>query len=202
MSSKLPTAVDKKKKKPVKKKTKAPNDDKKKLPPITTKVETNVEKARRVWASSEASSTRVAIHYASTYKTLFECREGFVRWKDIDDEYAISFVFAGNFQKRLRCDGREPEILGDNDDVYWEVDPNLIYILEIDEDQAAGLNIKTTSGPIHFAPTTTEVDPIHGNKRKEGCSCLFGNPCLDPEVCENWHNRFDIAKKNGWKGYS
>jgi len=38
--------------------------------------------------------------------------------------------------------------------------------------------------------------------REEGCSCLFGNPCMDSYTCENWAGRFDVAKANGWKGYS
>ena len=37
---------------------------------------------------------------------------------------------------------------------------------------------------------------------KASCSCLFGNPCAVPENCKDWHNRFDVAKKNGWKGFS
>jgi len=44
------------------------------------------------------------------------------------------------------------------------------------------------------------VDSLRAN-RKEGCSCLFGNPCADNTVCENWKDRFEVAKKNGWKGF-
>ena len=38
--------------------------------------------------------------------------------------------------------------------------------------------------------------------RKEGCSCIEGNPCTDANKynCLDWNNRFSIAKKNGWKG--
>mmetsp|Transcript_25620 Transcript_25620/g.78816 ORF Transcript_25620/g.78816 Transcript_25620/m.78816 type:complete len:90 (+) Transcript_25620:268-537(+) len=70
------------------------------------------------------------------------------------------------------------------------------YVLEVDEDTDAGLNVKTTSGPIQFHTTQEAAAP-----RKEGCSCLFGNPCMDSEVCEDWHNRFEVAKRNGWKGF-
>ena len=38
-------------------------------------------------------------------------------------------------------------------------------------------------------------------REKESCSCLWGNPCVDSSVCEDWHNRFEVAKKNGWKGF-
>lgn len=32
--------------------------------------------------------------------------------------------------------------------------------------------------------------------RKEGCSCLWGNPCASPEHCTDWHNRYEVAKRN------
>lgn len=38
-------------------------------------------------------------------------------------------------------------------------------------------------------------------KRKEGCSCLYGNPCVDQYVCLDWDNRMAVATKNGWKGF-
>jgi hypothetical protein len=37
--------------------------------------------------------------------------------------------------------------------------------------------------------------------RVEGCSCLFGNPCVDQYICKDWDNRCAVAKKNGWKGF-
>jgi hypothetical protein len=38
-------------------------------------------------------------------------------------------------------------------------------------------------------------------ERVEGCSCLYGNPCLDQYICRDWDSRFAVAKKNGWKGF-
>ena len=40
----------------------------------------------------------------------------------------------------------------------------------------------------------------HSHLLAEGCSCLFGNPCLDEYNCDDWINRYDIAKENGWSG--
>ena len=37
--------------------------------------------------------------------------------------------------------------------------------------------------------------------RKEGCSCLFGNPCATAENCLDWHHRFEVAKRNSGKGF-
>ncbi len=36
--------------------------------------------------------------------------------------------------------------------------------------------------------------------RKEGCSCVWGNPCVDQYVCLDWNNRYEVAKKNGMRG--
>jgi len=39
-------------------------------------------------------------------------------------------------------------------------------------------------------------------EKREGCSCIEGNPCLDAYGCKDWTNRFEVAKKHGWKGFS
>ena len=76
------------------------------------------------------------------------------------------------------------------------------FTLEVVEDADAGLKLETRSGPIQFEkdPNDASAGAIGGG-RKEGCSCIFGNPCQDPEVCLDWHNREAVAKKNGWKGF-
>ena len=30
----------------------------------------------------------------------------------------------------------------------------------------------------------------------EGCSCVYGNPCVDPYICLDWENRFAVATAN------
>ena len=30
---------------------------------------------------------------------------------------------------------------------------------------------------------------------------IKGNPCMDADACQDWNNRYDVAKKNGWKGF-
>lgn len=43
------------------------------------------------------------------------------------------------------------------------------------------------------------INTTHSS-RAESCSCIEGNPCMDRYGCKNWENRYEIAKKNGWKG--
>ena len=75
---------------------------------------------------------------------------------------------------------------------------------QVDEDEVAGLGVETSSGPLVLAENPNGCDIPIGDvgARGEGCSCLYGNPCQDQYVCKNWANRFEVAKKNGWKGFS
>ncbi len=50
------------------------------------------------------------------------------------------------------------------------------------------------SGEAEFSETKSTI------RRTEGCSCLYGNPCIDSYVCGDWTNRFEVAKRNGFKG--
>mmetsp|Transcript_13508 Transcript_13508/g.20294 ORF Transcript_13508/g.20294 Transcript_13508/m.20294 type:complete len:287 (-) Transcript_13508:231-1091(-) len=43
--------------------------------------------------------------------------------------------------------------------------------------------------------------PVESSGRAEGCSCLYGNPCMDQYICKDWDNRYAVAKANGWKGF-
>ena len=73
----------------------------------------------------------------------------------------------------------------------------LKYWCDVDEDEVAEAAVIRTA----YVPTE-KSEPGLGAKREEGCSCLFGNPCMEAYTCKNWQNRFEVAKTNGWKGYS
>ena len=167
-----------------------------------------------------------------------------VRWPDIDEEYALSFVFQGDPHVHVRCfppgtnsssDPEEtpvmPMAIGEKftdesgerdasqDEMYFfltgggegEEGWDSSFLIEVEEDEEAGIRGVVEgggSGGIQFA-TAEELGvamggagdiATGGEKRKEGCSCLYGNPCLDQYVCLDWANRFEVAKKNGWMG--
>ena len=76
--------------------------------------------------------------------------------------------------------------------------------LEVEEDEEAGLCVSKNNGPIQLMKDPNDPGfaiATEGNERKEGCSCIYGNPCQDQYVCLNWAKRFDVAKENGWKGF-
>lgn len=178
--------------------------------------------ARAVWADDcphALTKSEIKVHY-SHYKTAFPTRNGVVRWPSIDDEYAISFIFKGDFAKRVRAfppgvtsaNAEEAPLLvmavghegvddfGDRnaslDEVYWlglREDFEGKYTLEVDEDVEAGLGVATREGPLVLS--SGDNLPL-GARKTEGCSCLFGNPCQDKYVCKDWNNRFEVAKRN------
>ena len=93
------------------------------------------------------------------------------------------------------------------DELFWlglEPDFDGKYTLEVEEDEAAGLGVETRDGPLVLGenPNGGGALPVgDAGARKEGCSCIYGNPCQDKYVCLNWTGRFEVAKKNGWKGF-
>lgn len=88
------------------------------------------------------------------------------------------------------------------DEIYFFVGEHLEgckYIVEIQEDETLVVK-ENKGGGINFAPKDDASSGIGGVREKEGCSCLYGNPCMDQYVCNDWANRFEVAKKNGFKG--
>ena len=198
-------------------------------PPLPDPTTDPLEYARAVWTDDcphDIVKADIIVTY-SHYKTAFPCRNGVVRWPSIDEEYAISFIFKGDFAKRVRAyppgvttanSEKAPLLVlakgkkgvddfGDADaaldEDYWlglSSDFEGKYVLEVDEDVAAGLGVETRDGPLVLESSGGDL-PL-GQRKTEGCSCLFGNPCQDKYVCKDWNNRFEVAKKNGWKGHS
>jgi len=90
------------------------------IPSIPSTPEQWLAMGRQMYSSSTTENQkdgerRVVVEY-STYKTPFPCRGDFgcVRWCDIDAEYALSFVFEGDFKANIR---KYPEGTNSSSDV-------------------------------------------------------------------------------------
>ena len=84
-------------------------------------------------------------------------------------------------------------------DTYW------IAILENEEEAAASEARAAASYAAREAERAAKPATLPGGivkERLEGCSCIEGNPCMDPYGCKDWNNRYDVAKANGWRGHS
>ena len=172
----------------------------------------------------ELPSGEVMVRY-NHYTTKFPLTKGAVRFEDIDEKYAISFVFKGAWtcyltakdppDKRIHPDGdglhveMRPDPMGFDDGDMEEVTVGSFsglvletgeghtqeYTLHVDEDPEDAKKPKTTY------KAEVKDDGLTGGNRAEGCSCIWGNPCATADPCKDWHNRFEVAKKNGWKGF-
>ncbi|KRX02344.1 hypothetical protein PPERSA_09961 [Pseudocohnilembus persalinus] len=154
------------------------------------------------------------------YNSKFPVINGQMKFTDIDEEYALSFVYEGNFGKKLIELGDESQQNNNKNDnthfleskdfvtdkvdeqgkqiietVFYGVKIGGSYKILIIEDKEAEEKI------VHKAYKAPEQEK-EDKKRGEGCSCLFGNPCQDKYVCQDWNNREAVARKNGWKGFS
>merc|ERR1712232_1308009 len=41
--------------------------------------------------------------------------------------------------------------------------------------------------------TDKKINVVDGMYKNESCSCLEGNPCVDPACCKDWKNREAVA---------
>ena len=74
------------------------------------------------------------------------------------------------------------------------------YVLEVQED-AVWDEAARAAGTYKTYKAPTEADGGVTTKKQESCSCIEGNPCVDAYCCKDWKNRFEVAKKHGWKGF-
>uniref|UniRef100_A0A7S0RV60 Uncharacterized protein n=1 Tax=Pyramimonas obovata TaxID=1411642 RepID=A0A7S0RV60_9CHLO len=107
------------------------------------------------------------------YNEAFTCADGLLKWADVDDAYAISFVFQGDFQKAvIGPDGTKMEQCEDG---FKGLVDGVQYELEVVEDEEAGVgNPELTR---EYAPPSTSANqcPLHRNaKAKELTNQLKG----------------------------
>ena len=99
------------------------------------------------------------------YRKCFPAHNGVVKFSDIDAEYSFSFVYRGNFTRKLKADGADDDdasayVPGDGE-FFIEVCPTRTYRLVVIEDPVAGVGaegLRLKEGPI-FGLKDTESAP-------------------------------------------
>ena len=75
-------------------------------PQLPSDAEDLLELGREIWndADADPNEERMVVIKYSHYNKEFPCRgpHGCLRWRDVDDEYCLSFAFAGDFGMRVR----------------------------------------------------------------------------------------------------
>ena len=86
------------------------------------------------------------------YNKKFRVINGVLRWIDIDEEYCISFVYRGNFKRRLysNINDERTYVTKCDENFFLDLDPKLDFFLDVEEDQDAGVGaegLRLVKGP-------------------------------------------------------
>ncbi|KAF0691986.1 Aste57867_16892 [Aphanomyces stellatus] len=163
---------------------------------------------------SKKQNGQVTLKY-EMYSEQFAIANGSMVAAAIDDAYCLSFVMPQCLihlslhdpptKLELETAGQRNLFVYENPlGTYHGLDADSTYYVYIEQeadqlarDQARMREIAATmEGANRGKPM--KMDDGRGF---ESCSCVEGNPCVDEYGCKDWHNRFAIATKNGWKGF-
>lgn len=166
------------------------------------------EKARIAAARKvEFGNGEVIIKYEQ-YNERFPIIDGSTTAEIIDDTYCLSFVMPDCLIHLSLYDAKEKRRLEDEGklDIFIKEDPiGKYHDLEKENIYYCYIEQKAEllkRDQLKMQKVAKSMDnPDVKSREQEGCSCLFGNPCMDQYICRDWDNRYSIAKKNGWKGF-
>ncbi|ETI56403.1 hypothetical protein L917_00937 [Phytophthora nicotianae] len=148
-----------------------------------------------------------------SYDELFPIEDGSTTQANIDEIYCLSFVMPNCLVRLSRHPNPERfqrEESGIFDSLVRE-DPRGTYH-DLEKDQTYYVVIEQEADQLRRDQEATKAlwdGELQKQKKAdkddgrgfESCSCIYGNPCVDEYGCRDWHSRFAIATKNGWKGF-
>lgn len=179
----------------------------------------NLEEERTKKAAEEAlikeqGNGKVKLIY-ERYNEEFTIVDGSITAAEVDDVYCLSFVMP-DCKIRLSVlspqQKREREEADPMFDLFLKEDPPGTFLQMVkDSDyyvfvEQAEDQLKRDQERMRLIASQMEGANMVGSGRNEkdnvgteSCSCVFGNPCVDPYGCKDWDNRRAVAAKNGWK---
>lgn len=146
------------------------------------------------------------------YDEKFPIVDGSTTAANIDEVYCLSFVMPNcviHLSTYNPIEKRQLQIEG-NIDYFMKEDPRgTFHDLEKDRtyyvyvEQEADQLARDQERQRRIATSMEGINEkgVKHNREQEGCSCLYGNPCMDEYICKDWHNRFSVARANGWKAF-
>lgn len=156
------------------------------------------------------------------YKKTFRTEDGSTTAAVIDVEYVLSFAFPNckihlsvygpsDFSFEDQGFSTRPCVKEEPDGTFVGLDDGGEYWVVVEEDdderkayEARQEKIVAENAKRRAAKEVQDEDGLSQLivSKSENCSCIEGNPCMDRYCCKDWNNRFEVAKKNGWKGFS
>ena len=163
------------------------------------------------------------------YNELFEITNGSLTQQDIDDIYCLSFVMVNCIihLSKLKPEEIRIRLSDDNDDLYLseEIEGSgrssdggsrkylglekdktyYVYVIQQEKqlkiDQEKIKKIMSMNNEISGGGNEMSLNVERNDGRGFSCcECKYGSPCIDEYGCDNWSERFVIARNNGWKG--
>jgi hypothetical protein len=161
----------------------------------------------------------VMIRY-NHYKKKFPIVKGSTNTAAVDAEYYLSFAFPkskihltlygpSDFSFEEQGLTTRPVLFEKPAGTYWGLDPAKEYWVDIEEDteerkayeERQDALAKESAAKRAGKEAAGEDECPLIKTKTESCSCIEGNPCLDRYACKDWEHRYDVAKRNGWKGF-
>jgi len=147
------------------------------------------------------------------YDEMFPIEDGSTTQANIDDVYCLSFVMPNCLVRLSRHPNPERfqrEASGIFDSLVRE-DPRGTYH-DLERDHTYYVVVEQEADQLRRDQEATKAlwnGELQKQKEQgkddgrgfESCSCIYGNPCVDEYGCRDWHSRFAVATKNGWKGF-
>eukprot|EP00056_Hartaetosiga_gracilis_P021196 m.23158 g.23158 ORF g.23158 m.23158 type:complete len:292 (-) comp8947_c0_seq1:165-1040(-) len=150
----------------------------------------------------EGKCTLCYNHYKHEFSITYP--PGSISVDEIKDRFSFDYGFKGNYKVHVIGPGEKgPRLHEAETTTITGFEIGKEYWCDVEEDAALADVPKKT-----YTATTTnsairvgsDGDAAFGEDRAS-CSCLEGNPCQSKYNCKDWNNRFDVAKRNGWKGF-
>lgn len=148
----------------------------------------------------------ITTHRYFNYAECFPLRKddgSFLSAKDIDAHYCISDVMPGAFLhlavREFAAGEGHVYVKEDADGNYSDevLTGGMTYYLYVQQDPEQEMEdmekMRALWGKAAAGGTLLGDEAPRG----EGCSCLFGSPCVDQYVCLDWDNRMAVAKAHG-----
>eukprot|EP01116_Phalansterium_solitarium_P006906 TRINITY_DN19332_c0_g1_i1.p1 TRINITY_DN19332_c0_g1~~TRINITY_DN19332_c0_g1_i1.p1 ORF type:complete len:299 (-),score=30.36 TRINITY_DN19332_c0_g1_i1:22-918(-) len=168
------------------------------------------EEAQREFARRNGDVTVCYNHY----KKQLRLKDGTLTSDAVDDELALTFAFP-NCKLHLtptapdptRESGPAPPLIDEAPPgVFVGLETGSILWVVVEEDLEE--ERKAEERQRQYVERMTKERNAKAQKdngikveREESCSCVEGNPCLSQYSCKDWENRYEVAKRHGWKGF-
>ncbi|CAD7962001.1 unnamed protein product [Amoebophrya sp. A25] len=168
--------------------------------PASTKppegVNITVTRAEGAEAPRDVGDNDVIIKYVNYAEPFALNADGALTQADIDAVYSLSTVMPGCFLhlsvREFAHDEEHLYIKEEPQGVWPSLTPKMTYCLYVQQDKAQYEADMARMKDVWCKAATGELPTL-----KEGCSCLYGAPCVNPDNCKDWDNRFAVAKANG-----